>query len=381
MAGLRPKQCSDAALTALLRDHCDPLLSYIQRMGVPPHDADDVLQEVLEAAYLAYERFDPARGSPRVWLLGIATRQVMNYRRRMSRRHEDLSPGESVEPADEAPSSEVRLIMKDRQDILEELLAEIPEERRCIFILHELEGHKMREIAKALSLNINTASARNQAAWRDLEAAVLRWQARQRRRGYDDVPAILVPLLEKARADGALTEAGLRLLHPDRSPPGLGPAARRRGLISGGMQRVVGPALVAAAVLFGPMDTASDRRTPMRAIDALAAHVALSLPVPAPDRPAERAPEISPPPAQVTSAAPAATPRRARAAPRPATATHEEQLRAEVKLIERAVGAIHLKQLPHARQLLEQHARQFPDGLLARQRKDLVSQVRSLEGG
>jgi TolA-binding protein len=118
----------------------------------------------------------------------------------------------------------------------------------------------------------------------------------------------------------------------------------------------------------------------MKEINALAAPVALPLPASTRDRPAERAPERSPS-AQVTSARPAAVPAGARAVPRPAATTRDEQFRAELKLLERAVGAVRLKQLQHARQLLEQHARQFPDGLLAPNRKALVDQLRSLEGG
>ncbi|WP_308210921.1 RNA polymerase sigma factor [Actinokineospora diospyrosa] len=48
-------------------------------------DRDDVVQEVLARAWVKRRQYDPARGSPRVWLLAIAADQVRKAVRRRGR--------------------------------------------------------------------------------------------------------------------------------------------------------------------------------------------------------------------------------------------------------------------------------------------------------
>lgn len=367
MARPHPTQRSDPSFSALVAEHRAPLLSYIARMGVHEDDVDDVAQEVLTAAYLQRERFDPSRASFRAWLLGIATREIRSHRRHLRRRREQLPPDDSFEPiSEEAPSSEVRLIDKRREAVLDELLDEIPEKRRCILVLHDLSGVEMTEIARELSLNISTAWARYRAARRDLDAAVRRWQARQQRKGYDIVPAVLVPLLEEARAERART--GLH--DPSRatcSPADRGAAARRPRTGIG--QRLGGPAVILAMGLLGPVDGTCDQLAPR--VATLATFALPPLPVASATPSVESRSTATPPPSPPAAGSALAAPARPLGKPDP-----RAQLLAEERFVNRAIIAMNAGQLQHALQLLEQHERRYRDGLLASRRNELLRRLR-----
>ena len=50
-------------------------------------DAEDLTQETLERALRAWARYDPARASPRTWLLAIARNLLIDHYRASANRH------------------------------------------------------------------------------------------------------------------------------------------------------------------------------------------------------------------------------------------------------------------------------------------------------
>lgn len=69
-----------------------PHLSTMERLAarlVDADDRDDLVQETLLRAWRRWETYDPSRGEPLAWLLGIAYRQ----RRRFARRADRLATG------------------------------------------------------------------------------------------------------------------------------------------------------------------------------------------------------------------------------------------------------------------------------------------------
>ena len=359
---------SAVSIAALFTEHRGSLVSYLVRKGIPHPDVDDLLQEILVAACRSIDSYDARRAPLRTWLLGIATLKIKDYRRSVRRRHEDLLPEEGFEPiCDGAPNSEVRLILQGRKRVLDELLSEIPEEPRRIFVMYELEGHEMTEIAQRLSITLSTAWARHRQAWRDLEAAVRRWQARQRWKGYDDVPVVLVPLLEEVRVDTAL--AGLRVpSRPDSSPPDRGATACRPR--TGIRQQLGGPALVLALGVLGPVDASCVpvKATAMASTLPSLAHLTAAPPVENSSPVVMPAPDPSPSPV-------------ARPARRPAEPDQRPQVEVEAKYVFRAEIALLAGQIEFARSLLEQHERQFRDGELAPKRDALLRQISGAKKG
>ncbi|XYI01255.1 RNA polymerase sigma factor [Sorangium sp. So ce1128] len=422
---------SHAFMAAITDEHFSFIARYLARLGVRAQDIEDVAQEVLAGAYRALPRFDPSRGSVRSWLMGIATHQASNHFRRAHRRRERLRPLDDLAALPDAtPDSEQRVIARDRRSVLDKLLEEMPMERRCVFIAHEIEEIDMAEIAEQLSIPLSTAWSRHRLAWVDIEAAMRRWQARQRGRGLALIPFGAGALVEEARADREVGRTLLvRLCRGAR-----GALSRRRFALTGGATSRAGVAgaLHAAAIVAVPLAGAAVAfaialgalaaalpRTPagQHAAPPLAlAAVELSPPPPAPP-PANTAPPpealapplstgAAPPPSAAAAAAvprdvsaasaagagigiaPGAalpgrsTPRPAAAASSPAAAaravaSRDQEIAAERALIDSAITALSSGRRAEASSLLIEHRRRFPAGRLTAERNAALRALRA----
>ncbi|WP_437327149.1 RNA polymerase sigma factor [Sorangium sp. So ce381] len=118
------------------------------------------------------------------WLFGIAWRKVRRHLERTYRRLEvpmGLSDEACFQGADVAPSSEQRIATNQRIAIATRLLATIAPERRAILIMADMVEIPVREIARSLELNENTASSRLRLAREDFRAAVKRLRPEEQR--------------------------------------------------------------------------------------------------------------------------------------------------------------------------------------------------------
>jgi RNA polymerase sigma-70 factor (ECF subfamily) len=139
-------------------DHFDQLWRLVARLGVPRHSVDDVVQEVFITASRRHADIQP--GQERRFLIGTAVRVSANYRARASVRYE-VAHGEWLEHApSSAPSAEQLLIQKRARERLEQALDCLPEQQRSVFVLYELEGFSVAEIAELLEVPSGTAASR-----------------------------------------------------------------------------------------------------------------------------------------------------------------------------------------------------------------------------
>ena len=111
--------------------------------------AEDVAQD---AFVYAIERIDDLRQPERFggWLMQIVRNRSRNHvRDRKSDRHVTL---DRVAFRSGAPSPEREAERTELRELLLAALAELPEERREVVLLHDLEGWTHREIAERLGL-------------------------------------------------------------------------------------------------------------------------------------------------------------------------------------------------------------------------------------
>jgi RNA polymerase sigma-70 factor (ECF subfamily) len=128
-------------------------------MGVPESDREDVAQEVFLVVRKQLPSYEE-RGSIRAWLVAIARRVVADHRNRAHVRHEipsDVPPERGTDP-------EGRLEARSALERVEAVLDEIAPEQRQIFLLYEVEGLTMSEIAEALGTPLQTCYSRLHAA-------------------------------------------------------------------------------------------------------------------------------------------------------------------------------------------------------------------------
>jgi len=128
--------------------------AYLVALGVTGshEDAEDVAQD---AFVTALRRLDECRDPERFggWFMTIVRNQARNSRRREARRTVEVLP-ESAEAGGAGPAGDAELAELRRQ--LEGALAELPEVRREVILLHDVEGWKHHEIAQRLGLPAGT---------------------------------------------------------------------------------------------------------------------------------------------------------------------------------------------------------------------------------
>ncbi|XYH96914.1 RNA polymerase sigma factor [Sorangium sp. So ce1128] len=207
---------------AVLHEVGVPFLRRLLRgYGVGPHDLEDVLHDVLIAAYRGLESFDASRllraaqgtrdedetgHQERVpltmvlpylaglrarrawdplyrWLFGIARRQATHYRDRAFRRREvpmGLQSSAIFAGVDRRPHIEQQMEATERAEVIDQLLMSLLPQRRVMLVMHDMLEIPVVDIARELQINENTAQNRLRLAREDFRAAVKRLATEQR---------------------------------------------------------------------------------------------------------------------------------------------------------------------------------------------------------
>jgi RNA polymerase sigma-70 factor (ECF subfamily) len=134
--------------------------------------AVDVAQD---AFLLAFEKLASFRGQSGFysWLFRIALNAAASARRKHSRVNSSIDAAREAaghEPSDGRPDSppDHALEVADRQRLVRQALAELPEEFRTALILKEMDELKYEEIAEILNVPIGTVRSRIHRARQEL---------------------------------------------------------------------------------------------------------------------------------------------------------------------------------------------------------------------
>lgn len=161
---------SEAEFSALYEAQFSYVWHALRRLGVPDRDREDLCHDVFVVLYRTWPDYDTARPL-RPWLFGIAFRVASDYRRRA--RHRFEVPGE-CDVAATAPTADEHVAVAEQRRLIEEALATLDLDRRAVFVMHELDGHAMPEIALALAVPLNTCYSRLRLARQQFAAAIRR---------------------------------------------------------------------------------------------------------------------------------------------------------------------------------------------------------------
>jgi len=151
----------------------DYVFHSLRRLGVPERDLEDLIHEV----FLAFHRsdYDPARPL-KPWLFGICFRIASDYRRRAQHRYE--VPAEAPDALSLAPRADEEVEARERRQLVHLGLLAIELERRAVFVMHDLDGLSMPEIAQTLDAPLNTLYSRLRLARAEFAKAVRREKAK-----------------------------------------------------------------------------------------------------------------------------------------------------------------------------------------------------------
>jgi RNA polymerase sigma-70 factor (ECF subfamily) len=166
----------DAFLAELLRLHYGTVWRTLRRVGVTEDRVDDAAQEVFIIASRKLDQIQP--GCERSYLLNSAIRVAANFRRAVRTRREVADEGVLEEQRDPAPSADQLLHRKRLREVLDQVLEGWPAELRTAFVLFELEGLSVPEIAELTETKSGTVASRLRRGRELFLAAVKRLKAR-----------------------------------------------------------------------------------------------------------------------------------------------------------------------------------------------------------
>lgn len=307
----------------------EKVVRHVLRFGSSRADAEDLAQEALLVAWRERDRFDPAR-SLDAWLYGIARNVYRNHARRARRSPVD----ERVEPDDAAPSG----VPIGDVVALHRAIRALPETQQDIVILHELDGHTLKETAALLAIPFDTAKDRLRRARATLEASC--------GTELDAAVAAERPATRRAaHAVGASVLAGLAAAIGRQGTAAAASIVGGKAIVAG----VVTISIVIGAVVY----YAASRRDAEPASPTVATASVTRPPAVAATTTATT-PQPQSPPVEPVAPAPPSNPR----------ASSADALAAEAKLVEDARGALRSGRTNDAIALLRAHARRFAAGQL-----------------
>jgi RNA polymerase sigma-70 factor (ECF subfamily) len=150
----------------------------IRRLGVPDLDVDDAVQDVFLVVHRKLGAFRPD-APVKHWIFRIAARVARDHRRSRARKdpaRHGLAPISELETIADTrdPALADPVDRSSAARLIRELLLELDETKRQVFILAELEQMTAPEIAEIVQAPLNTVYSRLRAARKEFESALRR---------------------------------------------------------------------------------------------------------------------------------------------------------------------------------------------------------------
>lgn len=163
-------------LPVVIERHVDFVFRSLRRLGVDDASLDDAVQQV----WIVLSRKGTAvrEGGARALLFAIAIRVAADARRAGRRRRLVGDEDHVAAAEDERPLPDEALDRQRARALLDEVLDELDDDLRAVFVLYELEQVSVPEIATMLGVPVGTASSRLRRAREKFQAAVQRRVAR-----------------------------------------------------------------------------------------------------------------------------------------------------------------------------------------------------------
>jgi RNA polymerase sigma-70 factor (ECF subfamily) len=146
------------------------------RLGIREADREDLANEVFFQVYRRLPSVDFDRPL-RPWLFAFAFRIASSHRRLARNRFEQS--GGLPDVADAAPCADETLERRESQELVDRGLESLELDQRAVFVLHEIDGCAIPEIATALAIPLNTAYSRLRLARTRFATTVRRLKLQQ----------------------------------------------------------------------------------------------------------------------------------------------------------------------------------------------------------
>ena len=168
-----------AAFERFYRDHRRQVAGNLYRVLGDRGELDDLVQEVFVIAFRGMERF---RGDSKLstWLYRICVNVALGRLRSKSRRAPVVPYGDILdEPADETQTApDVKLERREELARVYRALEHLAPKKRIVFVLHEIQGLDIKEIADIVQAPLVTVRTRLHYARKEFYLLVAKEEGR-----------------------------------------------------------------------------------------------------------------------------------------------------------------------------------------------------------
>ncbi len=149
-----------AAFEELYRQHRGMVARLARNVAGPRSDLDDIVQEVFIQVLRSIGSFQ-GESKFTTWLYRLTVNVTLQYlKARRNRAVPYMQVEESRDLKADSPSPELETWDRERWSILSGILDTLPEKKRIVFQLHEVEGLDASEIARILRIPTLTVRTR-----------------------------------------------------------------------------------------------------------------------------------------------------------------------------------------------------------------------------
>src|ERR1700744_299574 len=154
---LRRCAASDGAALRMLYDRWSSRLYGIAlRITRQSPLASDAMHDAFVQIWQQAGRFDPDRGTPEAWMVGMVRYRALDLIRRQGR---EVLGYEAEELEDEAPDGLARLVSTAEGAALHRCLAELEEARRKLVVMAFVDGLSHSELAERMRVPLGTVKS------------------------------------------------------------------------------------------------------------------------------------------------------------------------------------------------------------------------------
>jgi RNA polymerase sigma-70 factor (ECF subfamily) len=146
------------------------LKSMLMGTGTDPETAEEVAQEAMISVWRKCEMYDPKKASASTWIFTIA-RNLRIDRFRSEKRPEFDANDPSLMPEAE-PLADDQLIVSDRQAVVKNAIALLPDDQKAVISLSFVEGLSHQEISDRLNLPLGTVKSRLRLSFEKLRTSL-----------------------------------------------------------------------------------------------------------------------------------------------------------------------------------------------------------------
>ncbi|SDG27717.1 RNA polymerase sigma factor [Chitinophaga filiformis] len=151
---LRIAEGEESAFRELYRLYGRLLFPFLIKLTASQDTADEIIQEVFLRVWL-YRHTLPTIDHPRAWIFKIASNQAYTWLQKNMRATQAIRLHQDEQPTADNPV-EVNLTVNDIRALVQQAIAELPPQRRRIYLLQREHGLKPAEIASELGISVST---------------------------------------------------------------------------------------------------------------------------------------------------------------------------------------------------------------------------------